>query len=73
MSEYTNKDLQRAENLRLNCKYDEALDIIKNFEKKVSKDSEDYLDFIKILVSKTEKRVQNYVKRLTGKNFGKIT
>ena len=36
------------------------------------KDAEDYLDFIKILVSKTERRVQNYVKRITGKTFGKI-
>lgn len=36
------------------------------------KKSEEYLDFVKILVSKTESRVQNYVKRLTGTNFGKI-
>lgn len=36
------------------------------------KDAEDYLDFIRILVSKTERRVQNYVKRITGNNFGKI-
>ena len=33
--------------------------------------AEDYLDFIEILVSKTERRVQNYVKRITGKYFGK--
>ncbi len=36
------------------------------------KDAEDYLDFIKILVSKTERRVQSYVKRITGKRFGKL-
>lgn len=36
------------------------------------KKSEEYLDFVKILVSKTESRVQNYVKRLTEINFGKI-
>jgi hypothetical protein len=34
--------------------------------------SEEYLDFVKILVSKTESGVQRYVKRITGLNFGKI-
>ena len=33
--------------------------------------AEDYLDFIWILASKTERRVQDYVKRITGSNFGK--
>jgi len=36
------------------------------------KDAENYLEFIKILVSKTERRIQNYVKRITGNNFGKV-
>lgn len=36
------------------------------------KKAEEYLDFVKILVSKTDNRVQNYVKRITGTNFGKI-
>lgn len=35
------------------------------------KKSEEYLGFVRILVNKTENRVQNYVKRLTGTNFGK--
>ena len=43
MSEYKNIKLQRAENLRLNCKYDEALEVIIDFEKDVPKESEDYL------------------------------
>ncbi len=35
------------------------------------RDAEDYLEFIKTLVSKTERRIQNYVHRITGKKFGK--
>ena len=35
------------------------------------KKSEEYLDFVRILVNKTESHVQHYVKRLTGTNFGK--
>lgn len=34
------------------------------------KDSEEYLELIKILVNKTERHVQSYVKRITGMNFG---
>lgn len=34
--------------------------------------SEGYLDFIKILVDKTENHVQDYMKGITGTNFGKL-
>ena len=33
--------------------------------------AEEYLDFIRTLASKTERRVQGYVKRIIGNNFGK--